>query len=205
SASSDSPSVADRPLRSPLTQGGSPVRENRTPGSVRGAARKGRPYRDEFYRSYPERLRTLVLAGTYAGWKGSLSAQVCQERLASCLRDSTGPSSTLIAKLMPGMFSDAGQDVRDELSAIISEFHPIGFRAMSLSSAETDTRDLLPNIAVPTLLLWGDDDRRSPLHIGEQFRDAIPHAELAIIPNAGHVSNMEQPEAFNAHLRRFCQ
>ncbi|HEY6727074.1 MAG TPA: hypothetical protein VI197_23735, partial [Polyangiaceae bacterium] len=38
-----------RPLRSPLTQGGSPVRENRTPGSVRGAARKGRPYRDELW------------------------------------------------------------------------------------------------------------------------------------------------------------
>jgi len=58
---------------------------------------------------------------------------------------------------------------------------------------------------VPTLLVWGDDDRRSPMHIAEQFRDAIPDAELATIANAGHVSNMEQPEEFNALVRRFCQ
>lgn len=55
-----------------------------------------------------------------------------------------------------------------------------------------------------TLLLWGADDRRSPIHIAEQFRDAIPDAELAIIANAGHISNMEQPKTFNAQVRRFC-
>ena len=75
---------------------------------------------------------------------------------------------------------------------------------MSLSSAEIDTRDLLPRIDVPTLLLWGDDDRRSPMDVAEQLHAAIPGAELAIIPNAGHVSNMEQPEAFNRLIRRFC-
>ena len=94
--------------------------------------------------------------------------------------------------------------MREELSAIVSEFHPVGFRLMSLSSAEVDTRDLLPKIDVATLLLWGDEDRRSPLPVAEQFHAAIPGAELAIIPNAGHVSNMEQPEAFNGHVRRFC-
>ena len=75
---------------------------------------------------------------------------------------------------------------------------------MSLSSAEVDTRDLLLRIDVPTLLLWGDDDRRSPLHVAEQFRAAIRGAELVIIPKAGHLSNMEQPEVFDGHVRRFC-
>jgi pimeloyl-ACP methyl ester carboxylesterase len=42
------------------------------------------------------------------------------------------------------------------------------------------------------------------MHVADQLHGAIPAAELAIIPNAGHVSNMEQPEAFNAHVRRFC-
>ena len=42
---------------------------------------------------------------------------------------------------------------------------PLGFRLMAKSSADTDTTDLLPNIEVPTLDLWGDDDRRSPMHI----------------------------------------
>lgn len=159
----------------------------------------------QFYRLYPERLRCLILADTYAGWKGSLPEPVWRERLATCLLDATGPSNAVIAKFLPGMFTDAvPQDVREELSAILSDFHPIGFRLMSMSSAEMDTRDLLPRIDVPTLVLWGDDDRRSPLHVASQLHATIPAAELAIIPNAGHVSNMEQPEAFNAHVRRFC-
>jgi pimeloyl-ACP methyl ester carboxylesterase len=161
----------------------------------------------EFYRLYPERLRCLVLADTYAGWKGSLPEAIWRERLAACLLDATSPADALVAKLLPGMFmftASVSRDVREELSVIISEFHPIGFRLMSMSSADTDTRDLLPSIGVPTLVLWGDEDRRSPIHIAEQLHVAIPGAELAIIPNAGHVSNMEQPDAFNAHVRRFC-
>ena len=105
---------------------------------------------------YPERLRCLVLAGTYAGWKGSLPEPVCRERLSSCLRDAIGPPGALVAKMLPGIFSDgAPRDIQDEQSVIMSEFHPVGFRLMSISSAETDTRDLLPRIQVPTLLLWG--------------------------------------------------
>jgi pimeloyl-ACP methyl ester carboxylesterase len=59
-------------------------------------------------------------------------------------------------------------------------------------------------VKVPTLLLWGDGDRRSPLDVAERFHSAILGAELAVIPKAGHVSNMEQPGAFDAHVRRFC-
>jgi pimeloyl-ACP methyl ester carboxylesterase len=159
----------------------------------------------EFYRLYPERLGCLVLADTYAGWRGSLPEPVWRERLATCLRDAAEPPDTLVAKFLPGMFTDAvSEDVREELSAIVSEFHPSGFRLMSMSSAEMDTRALLPNIDVPTLVLWGDADQRSPMHIAEQLHAAIPGAELAVIPNAGHVSNMEQPGGFNAHVRRFC-
>jgi pimeloyl-ACP methyl ester carboxylesterase len=103
------------------------------------------------------------------------------------------------------MFSEGvSEDVRVELGSIMSDFHPVGFRVMSRSSAEMDTRELLPTIHVPTLVLWGAADRRSPMAVAEQLRTAIPSSELAIIPAAGHVSNMEQPEAFNAHVRRFC-
>jgi pimeloyl-ACP methyl ester carboxylesterase len=159
----------------------------------------------EFHRLSPRHVRSLVLAGAYAGWKGSLPEQVWRNRLEICLRDSTGPADALVAKLLPGMFTNGvPQEVREELGEIMSEFHPVGFRVMALSSAEMDTRDLLPAIDVPALMLWGDDDRRSPRHVADQLRAAIPGAELAIIPNAGHVSNMEQPEAFNAHVRRFC-
>jgi pimeloyl-ACP methyl ester carboxylesterase len=159
----------------------------------------------EFYRLHAQRFSSLVLADTYAGWRGSLPEPAWKDRLAICLRMADGPPEDVVTKFLPGMFTDAvPPQVREELSAIISEFHPIGFRLMSLSSAEVDTTALLPTIDVPTLVLWGDDDRRSPLHVAQQLRASIPNAELAIIPNAGHVSNMEQPDAFNGYVGRFC-
>jgi pimeloyl-ACP methyl ester carboxylesterase len=159
----------------------------------------------EFYRLYPKRLLCLVLAGTYAGWKGSLPEPVWKERLKACLKAAAEPPDAVVAKFLPGMFSQgAPDDLRQKLSAIFAEFHPIGFRLMSSSSAEVDMSDLLRQISVPTLLLWGEEDRRSPIRVAERMQAAIPGAGLVLIPNAGHVSNMESPAAFNRHVRRFC-
>lgn len=159
----------------------------------------------EFYRMNPSRVVRLVLADTYAGWKGSLPESVWKERIANCLLDASRPAEELARKFLPGLLTEAApQDLRDELSTIVSQFHPIGFRLMAVSSADMDTRDVLPTIAVPTLILWGEDDRRSPMFVAQQLYEAIPNAALVVIPNAGHVSNMEQPKAFNAHVARFC-
>jgi pimeloyl-ACP methyl ester carboxylesterase len=70
-------------------------------------------------------------------------------------------------------------------------------------SVEPDFRDILPQVRVPTLLIWGDDDKRSPLSCGEAMRDSIPGSRLLVIRSAGHLSNMEQPELFNAAVRDF--
>ena len=86
----------------------------------------------EFYRLYPERFRSLVLAGTYAGWRGLLPEAIWKERLASSLQDASGPPEALVAKVLPGVFTDdAPQHLREELAAILSEFHPVGVRLMS--------------------------------------------------------------------------
>src|SRR5207247_158579 len=96
----------------------------------------------------------------------------------------------------------ASPELAAEMATVVSAFHPVGFRLMATSLAETDTTAALKDIAAPTLLLWGDDDRRSPLQVAEQLRDAIAGAELSVIVGAGHVSNMEQPAAFNDAVRR---
>jgi pimeloyl-ACP methyl ester carboxylesterase len=159
----------------------------------------------EFYRRHPGRVLSLILADTYAGWKGSLPDPIPQERLEACLRDALLPPTQFVSKYLPGMFSEASSDeVRNEAASGMFEFHPAGFRLMAKASADTDTRDLLPNIRVPTLLIWGEDDARSPITVAHQFHKAIPGSKLAIIPGAGHVSNMEQPELFNAEVRSFC-
>jgi pimeloyl-ACP methyl ester carboxylesterase len=160
----------------------------------------------EFYRGHGDRIRSLVLAGAYAGWRGSLPEPVWRERLATCLADADGPPDALVAKLLPGMFTAAAPaKLRAEFTTMASDFHPLGFRLMSLSSAEVDTTDLLPWIDVPTLLVWGEQDRRSPLPVAAQFHATIPGAELAILPDAGHVCNLEQPALFNAKVRDFCR
>ena len=161
----------------------------------------------EFYRLYPARVLGLILADTYAGWKGSLPESVVEQRLARCVRESSWSAEEFVRRWVPAeFFTEAvSHDARAAMSEVVSAFHPLGFRLMAKSLADTDTTQLLPNIAVPTLLLWGDGDQRSPMNIAIRLRDAIPNAELAVLAHAGHVSNREQPEAFNAQVRRFCE
>ena len=158
-----------------------------------------------FYGLYPSRVRSLVLSDTYAGWKGSLPPDVVEKRLTRCLSESELSPTELVARWVPLEFftETASGDLTKAMSSIVSGFHPLGFRLMARSLAENDTTALLPAIRVPTLLLWGEADQRSPIDVAEQFRAAIPDAELRIIPAAGHVSNMEQPDAFTMHVRRF--
>lgn len=118
---------------------------------------------------------------------------------------SSRPPGEFVPKYLPGMFGESPpQAVREELASIMSDFHPVGFRLMATALAHADTRDLLPNIRVPTLLVWGGADVRSPTSVAHQLHGAIPGARLAIIPGAGHVSNLEAPGRFNAEVRDFC-
>ena len=159
----------------------------------------------EFYHRHPDRVLSLILAGAYAGWKGSLPQSVVDERLAACLHDATLQPKAFVSKYIPGMFGDAPPpEAQERLASIMSDFHPVGFRLMAKSSAETDTRNILPTIKVPTLLIWGDKDQRSPLRVAHQMKDAIPGSKLQLIPAAGHVCNLESPVEFNKFVKEFC-
>ena len=81
--------------------------------------------------------------------------------------------------------STTPDEARLELSTVMSDFHPLGFRLMAIASANSDTREVLPTIQVPTLLVWGDADVRSSLDVARQFSDAIPGARLVVIPGRG--------------------
>lgn len=137
----------------------------------------------EFYRRYPERVTSLILADTYAGWSGSLPAPVPEERLAACIRDSSLPPAEFVDRYLPGMFGQSvAPKTREALGAIMGDFHPAGLRLMAAALAHADTRDLLPTIKAPTLLIWGDKDVRSPMSVAHQMHDAIGDAELVVIP-----------------------
>jgi pimeloyl-ACP methyl ester carboxylesterase len=66
-----------------------------------------------------------------------------------------------------------------------------------------DTTSLLASIRVPTLVIVGDEDVVTPPANADELRETIPGAEFARIPSAGHLSNLEAPDAFNAALTRF--
>lgn len=99
--------------------------------------------------------------------------------------------------------ASASATVVDEYAAVMRSFHPAGFRAMARSSAEADLRDVLTRIDVPTLLLYGDEDERAPVDVGQALHAAIPVSKLVVMPGVGHLSSVEAPERFNAEVRGF--
>lgn len=80
---------------------------------------------------------------------------------------------------------------------------PAGIKPMVNAFAEADLRDVLGRIAVPTLLLYGELDQRSPIPVAQDLYARIPNAELVMMPSTGHVSNVEAPELFNREVHRF--
>jgi len=157
----------------------------------------------EFTREYSARVLSLTLADTYAGWTGSLGRVAAEERLAGCLRESKLRPEEWVPAWAPGAFSSgASEALVDLLASIMSDVHPVGFRAMS-RAVFPDFSDRLGDIDVPTLLIWGDDDKRSPLRAGQELHKRLQGSRLVVIPEAGHVSNMEQPQRFNSAVRTF--
>lgn len=158
----------------------------------------------ELYRRHPTIPITLVLAAAYAGWAGSLPPEVVEQRLRQSLQLADRPPDQFVRAMIPALFSESASAERvDEFAAIMSEFHPAGFRAMARSLAEADLRDVLPRIDVPTLLLYGDKDVRAPLNVAEDLHAAIPTSRLVVLPGVGHMSSLEAAERFNAEVRSF--
>ncbi len=161
----------------------------------------------EFYRRHSSVPASLILASAYAGWAGSLPPDEVATRLQSVLLAADNPRETLLQGL-PGLLGPAvPQESIDELVDIwmdsAGSHHPGGYRAAAHSMAEADLRNVLPEIRVPTLLLYGELDQRAPLTVAESLHAAIPGAELVVIPGAGHMTNIEAPEEFNGHVRQF--
>jgi pimeloyl-ACP methyl ester carboxylesterase len=158
----------------------------------------------EFYRLYPDRVSTLVLADTYCGG-GTLPEPERSARLARRLAAAEAPTLAALARARaPELFSaQADAALVQEAEAIMAAIPPAGYRQRATALAHTDLRAVLPRVAVPTLVLWGDQDTVLPLAESEVLRDGIAGADLVVIEGAGHASNQERPTEFNAAVRAF--
>ncbi len=154
-------------------------------------------------RRHSDTSSALILASAYAGWAGSLPPDVAEQRLRQALALADGTPEAFVGALLPTMFSKTmPRETMDDFRASMEEFHPRGFRAMAQASAE-DVRDLLPRIDVPTLLVYGDRDVRAPLTVAKALQTAISGSRLVLLPDAGHVCNVEAPNEFNGAVREF--
>jgi pimeloyl-ACP methyl ester carboxylesterase len=158
----------------------------------------------ELFRRHPSVPRTLVLASAYAGWLGSLGREVAEERRRWGLTASERPRAEFVRELNETLFTESvSAELIEEVSEIVSDYHPAGLRAMANAFADADLRDMLPGIDVPTLLIYGDADKRSPLALGEELHAQIPNSRLVVIQGPGHLVNLEAPERFDETVRSF--
>jgi len=71
------------------------------------------------------------------------------------------------------------------------------------SAKKDNLKDLLGQIQVPTLLLWGEDDFVTTMEVAEMFHKLIPNSELVSIKNCGHAPMIEHPEWFEVPREAF--
>lgn len=159
----------------------------------------------ELFRRHPEVVATLILTGAYAGWKGSLPADEVAARIAGVRRMLDAPPEHFDPTL-PGLFAaEPPASAVPLLEAMTADVRRHSMQTALSIMAATDLNFVLPTISVPTLLVWGEVDVRSPLRIAHEFREAIPNATLIVIPGCGHVTSLDRPDEFNRVVREFCR
>lgn len=146
----------------------------------------------EFCRSNDACVDRLILADTRCVGSQSMSEQ----RLSS-IRTMT-PAQLAVERAPKLLSRHAPPALVDEVVSIMSEVRSNGYEFAAIALAYSDTRDVLSNLRVPALLIWGSEDEITPVW------DAVPRgARLEIIRDAGHLCYIEQPDRFNAIVREF--
>jgi 3-oxoadipate enol-lactonase len=148
-----------------------------------------------FALKHPERVATLTLANSSPGFDALSAEEVL--RFVEERRSRTPPSARRL------LGSRAGADAQE---ALLASFHALrndSYLKTLEASVAQDRSAPLEKLAVPTLVITGDEDRVYPPALAQLMAQRIPHAELVVLEGCGHLSNLEQPERFNAALLDF--
>lgn len=156
------------------------------------------------YRDHPSAVRSLVLAGAYAGWAGSLPPDEVESRTRMVLEtlrqpvEEWGPSflATVHRAGAPVELVEASMEV-------LRDVRPESSRQLVLALAAADLREMLPSVAVPVLLVYGEDDQRADATVAAQLHAAVPASRLVVLPGVGHAVHVEAPVEFDAAVRAF--
>ena len=159
------------------------------------------------FRHTPDRVRAVVLADTRAA-ADTDEARAGRERMLGVLeRDGPGGvAREMIPKLLGTTTQREQPDLMDVVRHLIEantvDGVAAGIRALR---DRPDATSLLGDIRVSTLVICGEEDAITPPAEAEQLSGSIPGSTMAVIPGAGHLSNIEAPLAFSAALQTFLE
>ena len=159
----------------------------------------------EFMRLFPEKVSALVLANTRPEPD---SEEMRETRNEMALRVAQEGVEVLVELQMerllaPDTLHD-DEELVEHVRAMILENSPDGaVAALGAMRERPDSTALLDEIGVPTLVVGGEEDGISTPEVIDAMAAKIPGAHHVTIPNAGHLSNLEAPEQFNAALEEF--
>jgi 3-oxoadipate enol-lactonase len=155
-------------------------------------------------RQHVERVAALVLADTRAGADTHLAFDRRTDQQDQVARIGT---TTLIEELLGGLLSDRTRaerlDVVEHVRRLMANSAAGYIGALEAMKHRPDATAELAGIAVPTLVVVGADDSLSPPEVARDMHERIKGSKLAVLPGAGHLSNLEAPDAFNAALGSF--
>jgi 3-oxoadipate enol-lactonase len=149
----------------------------------------------------PERCASLVLADTFAVHP---EGQLFVERSMAALEAGTlrqlaeGRVDALLAQ-------PADQAVRGEVVETMSRIDRKAYRIGSAAVWLADQRDRAAEVRVPTLVLCGSEDKFTPPALSRELTNLIAGAHYEQIEGAGHMTNLEKPDEFNAMLDQFIE
>ncbi len=160
-----------------------------------------------FYKQYSERVKALVLADTRAQADSDEGKAGRRAMAQIAFKDGAAPIADLmIPKLLAPATIQHRQEIVDQVREKILQTSSAGIVVdLMAMAARPDSTGLLRTIACPTLIMVGEEDQATPVAESQSMADRIPGSTLIIIPEAGHLSNLEQPQAFNQALQTFLQ
>ena len=139
----------------------------------------------------PHRVGGLILTGSSGLFERSFTRGVPHVPTTAFVRDKMEEVFYDPALVTPAW-------VESVRRILVTRAYALRLVHVARSAKRSNLEDRLRTIRVPTLLVWGKDDRITPVEVAERFRALIPEAELVTIANCGHAPMLEQPLMFNA-------
>lgn len=158
-----------------------------------------------FYRRFPSRVRSLILAATRAQGDNDEAKRNREVQATKARQEGMeGIADALLPKMLTSDTVTKRPEIVKHLRGMMASTDPEGAAAALEGMAiRQDQTSLLSQIVVPTLILVGSEDAITPPADAELMHREIPRSRLEIIEGAGHVLNLEKPEEFNAALMKF--